>query len=383
MFMANDIPGLQEAIRCFPNKPGEPSSGIYGHSEPFSSFHDMNSHDALASQSPRADSITTSLVNSPTPSSSEEPPPFPQPYLFAGLDSSTLPSPSSLNDVPAHNSIETLTPTRPSAARTPRSPLEARNTSTFKNHQTPYQSSPSSQGHPIPGIPDADTSGTFEIENHGPYQNQALIDTPITFAPPTFHHSFSKQIAKPASKSNVPKCNNKSSPAQVPDRVLKKSKMSKDGLQLKIGERHESGTFWRFTFLRSGPGPRREYVCDNPQSPDCRHSTNQSGDMARHQQGGTHLLPGSSKSTCRLCGEELKGAREDAMKRHQGSTKCKKKRAAFLSGMNAQYTTQVGEKRGWADMVGDDEIGEDEHPAKVSSLFIFSGLVVRYDINII
>jgi hypothetical protein len=355
-------------LRCFPNKPG---------CEAFSGEPSLNSHDAVDSHAPVAchssigdPVVESSPINFPTSSSSSEPPSLPQPRppFPMASGSSKIISPGFLpNGVPSQNFIEPPTPTRPSATRTPRSPLEARNT--FKpnlEYPRPHQSSPSSHGQPIPAIQGADVfSDTLETENEN--QNHALSSTTTTFAPPTFQYSFYNQSSQPASKSDA-KFHDKVAPSQIPSCVLTKSQKLELGMKLESGQQDRNGMFWRLTFSPSGPGSRLEYVCDNPHSPNCRHSTSQSGDMNRHQERSTHLPPESNTLTCSLCGDKLRGIRSDAMKRHQRLQKCRTKRVqgagkAALFGLDVPSTSnsQVGEKRGWADMAGD----EDEYPAKV------------------
>lgn len=349
-------------LRCFPNKPG---------CEAISGEH----HAPVALHSSGGDfSVARNLINFPTSSPSSEPPSLPQPgppFPMAS-DASKIISPGFLpNGAPSQNFIKPPTPTRPSAARTPRSPLETR--STFKpnlQYPKPYQPSPSSHGLVIPAIQGAAVfSGTLETENENPYQIHALSSTTTTFAPPTFQYSFYNQSSQPASKSDA-KFHDKVAPSQIPSCVLTKSQKLELGMQLESGQQDRNGRFWRLTFSTSGPGSRLEYVCDNPYSPNCRHSTSQSGDMNRHQERSTHLPPESNTSTCSLCGDKLMGIRSDAMKRHQRLRKCRTKRVqgarkAVQFGLDVPSTPQVGEKRGWADIAGGD-VGEDEYPAKVS-----------------
>lgn len=359
-------------LRCFPNKPG---------CEAISGEPSLNSHDAVDSQAPvalhssRGDPVVASSpINFPTSSSSSEPPSLPQPgppFPMAS-DASKIISPEYLpNGVPSQKFIEPSTPTQPSAARTPQSPLDARNT--FKpnlEYPRPHQLSPSSHGQPIPAIHGADVfSGTLETENENPYQNHALSSKTATFAPPTFQYSFYDQSSQSASKSDA-KFYDKVAPSQIPSYILTKSQKLELGMQLESGQQDRNGRFWRLIFSPSGPGSRLEYVCDNPHSPNCRHSTSQSGDMNRHQERSTHLPPESNTLTCSLCGDKLRGIRSDAMKRHQRLQKCRTKRVqgarkAVLFGLDVLSTSQVGEKRGWVDMAGN-EVGEDEYPAKVS-----------------
>lgn len=384
-------------LRWFPNKPGcEAISGIntrapmgvnvplilspveetHGWLEPSSNSHDMDNHAPVAFRSSRGNfAVAPNFINSPTPSSSSEPPSLPQPeplFPVAG-DASKFISPEFLpNGASGQNLFELPTPTPPVAVRTLRSLLEARNTfkPNFQYHPKPYQLPPSSHGQPIPAIQGADVfSSPLETEKEDPYQNQALSSTTTKFTPPTFQYSSSNRSLQPASKSDA-KFHDKVSPSQIPSCVLGKSRKFKLRMQLEGGQQHRSGKFWRLIFSPSGPESRLEYVCDNSHSPKCKHSTSQSGDMHRHQERSTHLPPESNTLTCSLCGDRLKGIRLDAMKRHQSLQKCRTKRVqgarkTALFGLDVPSTSQVGEKRGWDDMAGG-ETGEGEYLAKVS-----------------
>jgi len=361
-----------------------PAVETHGRLEPSSNSHGTNSHDPVAFSSFRKDSVVApSLIYSQEASSSTPPAPQRQLPALVASDTSKFAAPGfSPNGAAAQNFFNPPTSARSLAARTPRSRLEGRNT--FKlnlQYQLPSQSEPpsSSNGQPTPNIQGTGVfSGTFETEN------QAMGSTTTAFAPPT---SFSIQSSKSASKSDA-KFHDKVTPAHVPRYVLIKSRKLALGMQLEGGQQHRSGKFWRLTFSSSGSGSRLEYVCDNPHSPDCKRSTSQLGDMSRHQEGSTHLPPESRTLTCSLCGDKLKGIRLDAMRRHQSLQKCKTKqmegaRRAALFGLHAQPTSQVGGKRGWADMAGD--VGEGDYPAKMSkygNTSSFSSQEMYWNVNV-
>jgi len=401
LFEKKDMVGLQEALRCvsvfyyrcepfiyfsLPShvpKDVQSRSPINTHApagvnvplifspvdEPHEPVYEADSEDQLELDSSTVDPVMSpGFAPSPAPNSSADPSSFtrPQPPLpmARGFSTTTPHSAQTQHVIERPTSLN-----QPSTSRA----LLARNS--FSNLQYPTNYHPplfsANQSHDAGAY-----SGTPWAENVE-LENQALNTT--TAAPPLmspFNHrtqpSLSGEPSQSCPERDADSFHDKVVPAQIPNYVLAKSKKMANGREVTAGQRHRSGQFWKliFSYDSSSHGSRLEHVCANPWSPSCNLSTSQLGDMKRHQKASSHLPPESRTFICPVCGKKLHGNRLDSIKRHQRTKGCKAKQVELSASqapqleVDAPSTSQVGAKRSWADMTGED-VG-DEYPAKVS-----------------